>query len=82
MSNDRSIFIPVILGTPRKGRMSEHVASFVVNEVEKREGVETELIDVRKIPIPMDNAGEDVKDSQFSETVNRADALILVAPRV
>jgi NAD(P)H-dependent FMN reductase len=80
MNNTRPFLIPVILGTPRKGRMSEHVANFVMNEVAKRDGVKTELIDVRNIRLPVDNAGEDVKDSKFSETVNRADALILVAP--
>ena len=49
MNDNRLIFIPVILGTPRQGRMSEHVANFVVNEVAKQDGVETELIDVRKV---------------------------------
>jgi NAD(P)H-dependent FMN reductase len=80
MNDSRPIFIPVILGTPRQGRMSEHVANFVVSELAKREGVKTELIDVRKVLLATDNAGQDIKDSQFSETVNRADALILVAP--
>jgi NAD(P)H-dependent FMN reductase len=77
---DRPIFVPVILGTPRKGRMSEHVANFVVQELRKRTGVETELIDILKIPVPADNAGEDIKDTQFSATCNRADGLIIIAP--
>ncbi len=45
MSN---IFIPVILGTTRQGRMSEPVAKFVYEQVEKWNGVETELIDIRQ----------------------------------
>lgn len=80
MKFKKSLFIPVILSTPREGRMSEHVANFIVREVTKWEGVETELIDVRKIPLPLDNAGEDIKIQHFSDTVERADALIIVTP--
>ena len=77
---DRPIFIPVILGTTRQGRLSEHVARFVLGELEKRERVETELIDIREIPVSTTDAGEAIKDPQFSETVMRADGLIIVAP--
>ncbi|GAC1499354.1 MAG: NADPH-dependent FMN reductase [Chamaesiphon sp.] len=80
MNPSRSLFIPVILGTPRQGRMSEHVAKFVVEEVDKRDGVETELIDIRKLAISITDAGESTKDPNFSATVMRADALILVTP--
>jgi len=79
METNRPLFIPVILGTPRKGRLSEHAARFVVQEVGKRDGVETELIDIRDLPLRMDE-GEDIKDPQFSATMMRADALIIVAP--
>lgn len=78
--NPRPLFIPVILGTARKGRASENVAKFVHAEVVKREGVETELIDIRNLNIPIDDAGEAVKDSAFSATVERADGLLLVVP--
>ena len=80
MNEPRRLFIPVILGTPRQGRMSEHVANFVVQEVSKYPGVETELIDITKIPVPVNGAGEDIKDAQFSATCNRADAFIIIAP--
>jgi NAD(P)H-dependent FMN reductase len=60
--------------------MSEHVARFVFEEVSKRDGVETELIDIREIPLPTTGAGEDIKDAKFSATVMRADALIIVSP--
>ena len=80
MSNTRPIFVPVILGTPRQGRFSEYVARFVLGEVAKREGVETELIDIREIGFSTTDAGEAIKDSRFSESVMRADALIIVAP--
>jgi NAD(P)H-dependent FMN reductase len=60
--------------------MSEHVARFVFGEVARREGVETELVDIRDLRFPTDDAGEAIKDSQFSATVSRADALVLVVP--
>ena len=76
----RHLFIPVILGTARKGRASENVAKFVFGEVRKRDGVETELIDLRDLRFPTDDAGEAIKDPNFSATVARADALVLVVP--
>ncbi len=60
--------------------MSAHVAQFVVGELEKREGVETELIDIQELPLPVDGAGEDIKDPGFSRKMASADALVLVAP--
>ncbi|MGH9966511.1 MAG: NADPH-dependent FMN reductase [Pyrinomonadaceae bacterium] len=78
--NTRPLFIPVILGTVRKGRASENVAKFVLGEVQKREGVETELIDIRDLESPVDDAGEQIKDAKFSETCARADGLVIVSP--
>jgi len=49
-------------------------------EVAKRDDAETALIDIREIPISIADAGEDIKDAKFSETINRADALIIIAP--
>lgn len=76
----KPLFIPVILGTTRKGRASENVAKFVFGEVKKRKNVETELLDVREMKFPIDDAGESIKDPQFSATVSRADGLVLVVP--
>ncbi len=78
--NIRPLFIPVILGTVRKGRASENVAKFVFGEVQKREGVETELIDLLDLRFATDDAGEAIKEAKFSETVARADGLVLVVP--
>ena len=76
----RSLFIPVILGTARQGRQSEHAAKFVFEQTKKRAGVETELIDIRNLPMRLDDAGEGMKDPAFSATVERSDGLILVVP--
>jgi NAD(P)H-dependent FMN reductase len=77
---NRPLFIPVILGTARKGRASENVARFVHAEIQKREGVETELIDILGLDFPNTDAGEALKHSGFSETIARADGLILIVP--
>jgi NAD(P)H-dependent FMN reductase len=60
--------------------MSEHAADVVLSHLALRAGVETELIDVATLPIPTDDAGESAKDPDFSEAMNRADALVIVAP--
>lgn len=78
--NTRPLFIPVILGTVRKGRASENVAKFVFAEVQKREGVESEFIDIRDLNFPVDDAGEQIKNPKFSAACERADGLVLVVP--
>lgn len=80
MSSERPIFIPVILGTTRKGRASEAVARFVHGELSRHENVETSLVDMREMELPTDDAGEAIKDSAFSATVSRADGLLIVTP--
>ena len=80
MSSGLPLFIPVVLGTARKGRYSENVASFVLEQMRLRRDVETELIDIRDLPLPPDDAGEALKQPGFSATMMRADALVLVVP--
>src|SRR6202795_1673690 len=77
---ERPLFIPIILGTARQGRESEHVARFVFEQTKKRAGVETELIDVRSLPMCLDDAGEQMKDPAFSSTIERCDGLIIITP--
>ena len=77
---ERSLFIPVILGTARQGRQTENVARFVFEQTKKRADVETELIDVRELPMKLDDAGEQMKDPKFSAAIERCDGLIIVTP--
>src|SRR3954470_804622 len=77
---DNPLFLPVLLGTPRQGRESEHAAKLVYQQTKKRAGIETELIDVRTLPMKLDDAGEQMKDPKFSATIQRCDALIIVTP--
>ena len=50
----RPLYVPVIVGTVRKGRMSAHAARLIYNELAKRANIETELIDIAKMPLPVD----------------------------
>src|SRR5919197_825534 len=77
---ERPLFLPILLGTARQGRESEHVARFVFEQMKKRASVETELIDVRALPMRLDDAGEQMKDPTFSATIERCDGLIIVTP--
>jgi NAD(P)H-dependent FMN reductase len=77
---ERPLFIPIFLGTSRRGRQSENVARFVFEQTRKRSGVETELIDVCALPMKLDDAGEQMKDPTFSATIQRCDGLIIVTP--
>jgi NAD(P)H-dependent FMN reductase len=78
--NNRHLSIPVILGTTRKGRMSAHAARFMVGQIEARSGVTTELIDISELPMPIDDAGDSIKDPMFSEKMAMADGLVIVTP--
>jgi NAD(P)H-dependent FMN reductase len=60
--------------------MSAHVARFVTNELSKRPGVVTELIDIAEVPLPVDGAGDEIKDPAFSKKMENADGLVIVAP--
>jgi NAD(P)H-dependent FMN reductase len=76
----RPLFIPLILGTARQGRQSEHAARFVFEQTKKRASVETEFIDVRTLAMRLDDAGEQMKDPKFASTIERCDGLIIVTP--
>jgi NAD(P)H-dependent FMN reductase len=76
----RPLNVPVILGTTRQGRMSAHVARFVTQELAKQPEIETELIDIATMPLPTNDAGEAIKEGAFSEKMDRADAIVIVAP--
>ena len=52
----------------------------IIEQATAREDVQTELIDVRQLPLTSSDAGEQIKDTRFAETIMRADGLIIVAP--
>lgn len=80
METTRPLSIPVILGTGRKGRMSAHAARWIASHIGRRTGIETELLDILDMSLPVDDAGESIKDEQVSRKLARADALVIVSP--
>ncbi len=79
---DDKIFIPLILGTNRRDRKSEHAAKWVHQKLQERDDIETRLFDVREFDLPRDHYGTEI-GSQFPEwrdAVIKADGLIVVTP--
>lgn len=76
----KPLYLPILLGTSRQGRKSEHVAHFLLDEMRKRPEIETELIDVRTLKMTLDNAGGDMQDPEFARKMTRADGLAIVVP--
>lgn len=77
------LFIPILLGTNRKDRASEKVASLVAAHITGgRDDIETVVVDVKDFAFPLDNYGQDIKDQfpEWRDTMVRADGLIIVAP--
>ena len=81
MGNDR-LFIPVVLGTPRKARESEGVARWVFSKMESREDIETQFFDVCDFELPHDHYGTELRDQfpEWRDAVTRADGLVIVTP--
>jgi NAD(P)H-dependent FMN reductase len=82
MSEDR-LFIPLLLGTPRKKRQSEHVARWLLGKLQEREAeIETQLFDVRDFKLPQDDYGMEIKADfpEWRDAMTRADGLVIVTP--
>lgn len=78
----KKLFIPIILGTNRQGRYSEHAAKLILFELQKRDNIETQIIDVRDFKLPHDNYGTALKSEfpEFQQAVERAHGLLIVSP--
>ena len=80
MTEPRLLNIPVILGTARQGRASEHAARLFVELLNRRAGETSRLIDIATVPMPVDDAGETIKDPAFANAMTEADGLVIVSP--
>lgn len=80
MDEVRRLNIPVVLGTTRKSRMSQHAARLICELLNRRTGVSSELIDIAAFSLPVDDAGESIKDQRFAAAMTAADGLVIVAP--
>jgi len=80
MNEPRPLNIPVVLGTSRKGRASVHAANLMADLLNRRAGVRSAVIDIAMVPLPVDDAGEAIKSTEFSAAIAAADGLVIVAP--
>jgi NAD(P)H-dependent FMN reductase len=82
MDLDSKLFIPIILGTNRKGRQSEKVAKLIHGVMDKHPEIETECIDVCDFTLPPGDYGNGLKDQypEYRDTIIRADSLVVVSP--
>lgn len=78
----RCLNVPVLLGTVRQDRRSERAARWILRLLQEREGVETHLIDLRNLSLPVNDAGrgEGAVDEGFRSAVEACDGLVLVVP--
>lgn len=76
------LFLPVLLGTNRKQRISVHVAKWLVSQMEQRPEIETQLFDVADFALPQDDYGQGLKDNfpDWRDAITRADGLVIVSP--
>jgi NAD(P)H-dependent FMN reductase len=80
MKEDDRLFIPVLLGTVRKGRKSEAAAKFIVETIEQRDDMRTELVDPRELNLPGDGNNKGANDPRYSDITARADGFVIVTP--
>ncbi len=73
-------YIPIILGTARKGRQSEKAARFVLEKT-KEKSIKTEIIDVRDYRIKAtDNTQKIPNAKRLAPKISKAAGLIIVSP--
>jgi NAD(P)H-dependent FMN reductase len=74
--------IPLLLGTNRRDRMSEHAAKWVYSQMQKREDIEPKYFDVRDFKLPQDHYGMEMgKDfPEWRDAIINADGLVIVTP--
>src|SRR6266581_166443 len=80
--NETKLFIPTLLGTPRKNRESRNVANWICGKMRERDDIETQLFDVCDFEMPHDHYGQEIKDQfpEWRDAIIRADGLVIVTP--
>lgn len=74
------LFLPVLLGTTRRGNYSQHAARYVLSVASEFEEVETELVNPAELDFPADGNEDYAKDPRYSELTKRADGFFVVTP--
>lgn len=82
MTPEQQLFIPLLLGTPRKNRESENVARWVFKKMQERDGIETQFFDVCDFELPSGEYGTEIGDlfPDWRDAVIKADGLVIVTP--
>jgi len=81
-----SFYIPVILGSTRRGRQSPKVARFIAERMRRSERIETEILDLAEYNFPIMEERLRFRDDpppglrEFGEKVARSDSLVIVTP--
>jgi NAD(P)H-dependent FMN reductase len=81
MENNK-LFIPILLGTNRKDRKSEHVAKWVFGKMNEREDVNSQFFDVRDFELPRDHYGTEIGERfpEWRDAIIKAAGLVIVTP--
>ena len=82
MPQDAELFIPLVLGTPRKNRASENVARWVFSQIEQRDGIRSQFFDVCDFDIPHGEYGTEIAHlfPDWRDAILAADGLVIVTP--
>lgn len=81
-----SFYIPVILGSTRRGRQSPKVARFIAERMRRYGRIETEILDLAEYDFPIMEERLRLLDDpppglgEFGEKVARSDSLVIVTP--
>jgi NAD(P)H-dependent FMN reductase len=81
-----TFYIPVILGSTRRGRQSPKVARFIAERMRRSEKIETEILDLLEYDFPMMEERLRLRDDppprlrEFAEKISRAGAVVIVSP--
>jgi NAD(P)H-dependent FMN reductase len=81
-----SLFVPILIGSVRRGRQSPKVARLVRERLAQHPRVETELLDLAEVDLPVMEERLRLRDdpppglAQLAAALERADGLVIVTP--
>lgn len=79
-------YIPIILGSTRRGRQSPKVARFIAKRMTQTDRIETEILDLLEYNFPIMEERLRLRDDppprlrEFADKIARADSVVIVTP--